>query len=644
MSNIEIINMSTDELIQDSLKIFKEKGDKEECFKRIESLNKDIKIKIQTKKEIVELNSILEKDISQFQNAINFFSTKPKVKFSKFKTDNERIEEEKIRINEIQIIEAEAERLRLIEAEQAEAERLRFEAEQAESERLRFEAEQAEAERLRFEAEQAESERLRFEAEQAEAERLRFEAEQAEAQKAEIERLRFEAEQAEAERLRLIEVQKAEAQKAETERLRLIEVQKAEDEEKKREQLRVQIEQEELRKEQIRRQEQLFEEDEQKRILPVTFGDTLKNPNFCAITDKQIEKFISQDSILPGLVLPKSSGKNNCERLTGLKLFPDFVTRVTRRLGGGVEGTTFATRGENNEQTAIKIAIKYSRNRDDLEKNKNEFNEEVSVAKIFHSLGVAGQMDNSERRVLSKKYKNRFVEHQFFSMGRVDGILLDYLDEKSRSEQQIIKIADDIFNIVKILNFNSYTHGDMHIQNVGYIKKEDDNIKIQLIDFGRSRHVSWPELDILQLLRVNMMFTKNNHNKILFDRHIRERASRMGLVNYPPMGPINSIEEKEFDINLNAFTRYLLTITNENRIEKQRNIPKWIKLQNRNTAFNRIPPQNPNPIPIRQNPNPIPIRQNPIRNVRRNNNIPQVQPRRNARQGFVQLPPNNPFL
>ena len=631
MSNIEIINMSTDELIQDSLKIFKEKGDKEECFKRIESLNKDIKIKIQTKKEIVELNSILEKDISQFQNAINFFSTKPKVKFSKFKTDNERIEEEKIRINEIQIIEAEAERLRLIEAEQAEAERLRFESEKAE-------AQKAETERLRFEAEQAEAERLRFEAEQAEAERLRFEAEQAEA-----ERLRLEAEQAEAERLRF-EAEKAEAQKAETERLRLIEVQKAEDEEKRREQLRVQTEQEELRKEQIRRQEQLFEEDEQKRILPVTFGDTLKNPNFCAITDKQIEKFISQDSILPGLVLPKSSGKNNCERLTGLKLFPDFVTRVTRRLGGGVEGTTFATRGENNEQTAIKIAIKYSRNRDDLEKNKNEFNEEVSVAKIFHSLGVAGQMDNSERRVLSKKYKNRFVEHQFFSMGRVDGILLDYLDEKSRSEQQIIKIADDIFNIVKILNFNSYTHGDMHIQNVGYIKKEDDNIKIQLIDFGRSRHVSWPELDILQLLRVNMMFTKNNHNKILFDRHIRERASRMGLVNYPPMGPINSIEEKEFDINLNAFTRYLLTITNENRIEKQRNIPKWIKLQNRNTAFNRIPPQNPNPIPIRQNPNPIPIRQNPIRNVRRNNNIPQVQPRRNARQGFVQLPPNNPFL
>ena len=46
MSNIEIINMSTDELIQDSLKIFKEKGDKEECFKRIESMNKDIKIKL----------------------------------------------------------------------------------------------------------------------------------------------------------------------------------------------------------------------------------------------------------------------------------------------------------------------------------------------------------------------------------------------------------------------------------------------------------------------------------------------------------------------------------------------------------------------------------------------------------------------
>jgi len=338
---------------------------------------------------------------------------------------------------------------------------------------------------------------------------------------------------------------------------------------------------------------------------------------------------ISQDSILPGLVLPKSSGKNNCERLTGLKLFPDFVTRVTRRLGGGVEGTTFATRGKNNEQTAIKIAIKYSKNGDDLEKNKNEFNQEVSIAKIFHSLGIAGQMDNSERRVLSRKYKNRFVEHQFFSMGRVDGILSDYLDEKSRSEQQIIKIADDIFNIIKILNLNSYTHGDMHVQNVGYVEKEDGNIKIQLIDFGMSRHVSWPELDILQLLRVNMMFTKNNNNKILFDRHIRERASRMGLVNYPPMGPMNSIEEKEFEINLYAFNRYLLGITNENRIEKQRNIPKWTKL-------NRIPPQNPNPIPIRQNPR---------RNLRRNNNIQPAQPRRNPRrQGFVQLPPNNPFL
>ena len=424
---------------------------------------------------------------------------------------------------EAQQAEAEAERLRLIEAQQAEAERLRL-----------IEVQKAEAE--------AEAERLRLvEAQKAEAERLRLiEAQKAEA---EAERLRLiQAQQVEAERLRLIEA----------ERLRLFEAEKAEVEEKRREQFRVQNEQEELRKEQI------------KRTLPVTFGDTLKNPNFCAITDKQIEKFISQDSILPGLVLPKSSGKNNCERLTGLKLFPDFVTRVTRRLGGGVEGTTFATRGENNEQTAIKIAIKYSKSINDLEKNKNEFNEEVSVAKIFHSLGVAGQMDNSERRVLSRKYKNRFVEHQFFSMGRVDGILSDYLDEKSRSEQQIIKIADDIFDIVKILNLNSYTHGDMHVQNVGYVEKEDGNIKIQLIDFGMSRHVSWPELDILQLLRVNMMFTKNNHNKILFDRHIRERASRMGLVNYPPMGPMNSIEEKEFEINLYAFNRYLLGITNEN--------------------------------------------------------------------------------
>ena len=38
MSNIEIINMFTDELIQDSLEIFKEKGDKKECFKRLKSL------------------------------------------------------------------------------------------------------------------------------------------------------------------------------------------------------------------------------------------------------------------------------------------------------------------------------------------------------------------------------------------------------------------------------------------------------------------------------------------------------------------------------------------------------------------------------------------------------------------------------
>ena len=544
-----------------------------------------------------------------------------------------------IHIFNINTIKSEAREAGLAERREAE----RREAEKREAERReaeRREAERREAERReteRRETERRETERRedeRREAEKREAERReteRREAERREAERREAERReaeRREAERREAER-REAERREAERREAERREAERREAQKTKDEEKRR--------------------EKIFEEDEPKRILPVTFGDTLNNPNFCAITDKEFLDFITQDIVLPRLVLPKRSGKNNCERLTGSKLFPDFVTRVTRRLGGGVEGTTFATRGENNEQTAIKIAIKYSKDENNLEKNKNEFNEEVSIAKIFHSLGVAGKMDNSERRILPGKYNKMFVEHQFFSMGRVDGILSDYLDEKSRSEQQIIKIADDIFNIIKILNLNSYTHGDMHIQNVGYIKEENGNIKIQLIDFGRSRHVSWPELDILQLLRVNMMFTRNNNNRFSFDRHIRERASRMGLVNYPPIGRVGSIEEKnslkEFLMNLNAFNRYLFSITNENRIQKQRDIPKWTKLQNRNTAFNRIPPQNPNPIPIRQN---------FVRQVPQNRQLPQnrqvqnvdrrVQPIRKARQGFVQLPPDNPFL
>ena len=111
----------------------------------------------------------------------------------------------------------------------------------------------------------------------------------------------------------------------------------------------------------------------------------------------------------------------------------------------------------------------------------------------------------------------------------------------------------------------------------------------------------------------------------------------MGLVNYPPMGPMNSIEEKEFEVNLYTFNRYLLGITDENRIEKQRNIPKWTKLTNRDTAFNRIPPQNPNPIPVRQVP-----QNRQVQNVDRR--VQRVQPRRKARQGFVQLPPNKPYL
>jgi len=258
--------------------------------------------------------------------------------------------------------------------------------------------------------------------------------------------------------------------------------------------------------------------------------------NFCTLKTSELKTFIKDRKLKNAfkndrLSLPIFLRKDNCTILK--TIFPDFVHRITGLLGSGNDGTVFATRGPGGEKTAVKIATS----------KPDAFKRELDSAMLFHLLGVAPPvLDNTVKKITGTN-----VKHQFLSMGRVDGVLIDYFNSGNLSEDEISIIVNDIFKIINILDENNVAHGDMHIGNVGFIKKNGKK-EIQLIDFGMTFSKSLPKLDIIQLIRVNHFGVKNIHNRDIFDKFVREMALNSYDFTFPEFKKNNKIDSQTVNI------------------------------------------------------------------------------------------------
>lgn len=86
-------------------------------------------------------------------------------------------------------------------------------------------------------------------------------------------------------------------------------------------------------------------------------------------------------------------------------------------------------------------------------------------------------------RPLQKKlFKSKYCIHKIYSL--VD-TTLDKIDISTKV--QFYNIVIQLCNIMNILYINNFIHGDIHVGNIGIINSSNNNIKIKLIDFGKTQ-------------------------------------------------------------------------------------------------------------------------------------------------------------
>lgn len=191
---------------------------------------------------------------------------------------------------------------------------------------------------------------------------------------------------------------------------------------------------------------------------------------------------------------------------------------VTRFLGEGGSGHVFRAMHKNGTKAAIKVQIG----------NKQRLNKEVRAQKAFERKGLAPKVLRycSFKPVprLSLKEHNRMndslpgksvpfqteVEDDADSnlvhviiMEEIDGVLGAWL-RLVKSEDQLKEKARQIVAVMKAFQKHKLTHGDLHLNNIGwkYINKSKTRMKLMPIDFGRS-HIghAYTNVDMGSLMR-----------------------------------------------------------------------------------------------------------------------------------------------
>ena len=144
-----------------------------------------------------------------------------------------------------------------------------------------------------------------------------------------------------------------------------------------------------------------------------------------------------------------------------------------KRKGKGYYGSVYIL----NKNTVIKVI-----------KNKNFNNNEFKYAKKAGELGIGP-------KVYKKVKKNNNV---FIYMEKVDTMLIDWL-RKKHTKKIYTEAYKKLVVLVNKLHENNIVHGDIHIGNIGMIKK-----KWVLIDYGKSHNITNNQTSYVNIMRCIM--------------------------------------------------------------------------------------------------------------------------------------------
>ena len=163
--------------------------------------------------------------------------------------------------------------------------------------------------------------------------------------------------------------------------------------------------------------------------------------NSCEITNDEIDGFFSKDvenciqelfctgkkkkfhEIFSDKRLP---GESNCEALTRL-IFPKSITKITKLLGKGVQGSVFEAIHSNGNKVAVKITIA----------DTDDFTKELKIATKMEGLGVGVKLIGFSRNFIEDSGR---TEHKFIMMEKIQGTLLDLVNERSFNDTATTEI------------------------------------------------------------------------------------------------------------------------------------------------------------------------------------------------------------
>lgn len=176
--------------------------------------------------------------------------------------------------------------------------------------------------------------------------------------------------------------------------------------------------------------------------------------------------------------------------------------RITKFIGAGASGHVFRAVNKNGTKAAIKVQIG----------NKQRLNKEVRAQKAFERRGLAPKvlrycsfkpvprLSWKEHKRLNDSLPGKSVPFpteveddpggalvHIISMEEIDGVLGEWL-RREKSEDQLKEKAGQIVALMKAFQKHKLTHGDFHLNNIGwkYTNKSKTKMKLMPIDFGRS--------------------------------------------------------------------------------------------------------------------------------------------------------------
>lgn len=127
---------------------------------------------------------------------------------------------------------------------------------------------------------------------------------------------------------------------------------------------------------------------------------------------------------------------------------------------------------------------------------------EISNSNEFHEAGLSPKtiwVGEHSLRDDDGRVRTIFVVR----MSRIDGTLYDYV-KGPRSSKEIVDLSHGLIDLIRRMDVSSLSHGDFHLNNIGYVFLEDISPipYLQVIDHGFASNESDPLTDLCTLFKV----------------------------------------------------------------------------------------------------------------------------------------------